>query len=324
VWLAAQLAWPAPVSSDSFAAFAVRRLLAAVLVVVIVTSLTFVLVRVLTPENFAGERAMPVELAAYLERVFLHWDFGESTQRPFGPVATMLGAGLGADVALFVGSVVVGLTLGVAGGVVCALRPRTVVARCLEFCAAILVCTPVYVVAMVAILLFSPAVGAPVPIFLVSPNSYVAFADDPARWLRALSTPWLVAGLPLAAMTLRMVRATFPEVLAEDYVRTAAGKGLAPRRIALRHALPVAVPPALSLAGAYAPMLIANVILVEAVFGIPGLYRLIPSALDQANFPVLQAMVVVGTVIVVVSNALVDVVLAALDPRVTMGSGARP
>ena len=98
--------------------------------------------------------------------------------------------------------------------------------------------------------------------------------DDPARWLRALFVPWIVAGLPLAAMSLRMVRATFPEVLAEDYVRTAAGKGLAPRRITLRHALPVAVPPALSLVGAYAPMLLANVILVEAVFGIPGLYRL--------------------------------------------------
>ena len=138
------------------------------------------------------------------------------------------------------------------------------------------------------------------PVFLVSPNTYAAFSEDPARWLRALLVPWVVAGLPLAAMTLRMVRATFPEVLAEDYVRTARGKGLAPRRIALRHTLPVALPPTFSLAGAYVPMLIANVILVEAVFGIPGLYRLIPSAIDNANFPVLQAIVVVGTVIVVV------------------------
>ena len=103
-----------------------------------------------------------------------------------------------------------------------------------------LVCAPVYVVGMMAILLFAPAVDAPVPVFLVSPNTYDAFSEDPARWFRALFVPWIVAGLPLASMTLRMVRATFPEVLAEDYVRTAAGKGLAPRRIALRHALPVA------------------------------------------------------------------------------------
>jgi peptide/nickel transport system permease protein len=312
------------VSSDSFAAFAARRALAAVLVTVAVTSLTFVMLRVLTPENFADERAVPVELAAYLQRVFLHWDFGISTQRPFGPVAGMLAAALPADLALFVGSMAVGLGLGVLGGVICALRPRTLVARGLEVSAAVLMCAPVYVVGMMAILLFAPSVGAPVPVFVVSPNTYAPVSDDPARWLRALLVPSIVAGLPLAAMVLRMVRATFPEVLAEDYVRTARGKGLAPRRIAVRHALPVAVPPALSLAGAYAPMLIANVILIEAVFGIPGLYRLIPSAIDNANFPVLQAMVVVGTVIVVVCNAIVDVALAALDPRVTTGSAARP
>jgi peptide/nickel transport system permease protein len=304
------------VSSDSFTAFAARRAIAAVLVTVTVTSLTFVMLRVLTPENFAGERAVPVELVSYLERVFLHWDLGFSTQRPFGSVAGMLAAALPADLALFVGAVVAGLALGIVGGVVCALRPRTVLSRCLEACAAVLVCAPVYVVGMIAILLFAPAVDAPVPVFLVSPNTYVPFSDDPARWLRALLVPWIVAGLPLAAMVLRMVRATFPEVLAEDYVRTAAGKGIGPRRIAFRHVLPIAVPPALTLTGAYAPMLIANVILIEAVFGIPGLYRLIPSAIDNANFPVLQAMVVVGTVIVVVSNAIVDVALSALDPRV--------
>src|SRR6185436_20026721 len=123
--------------------------------------------------------------------------------------------------------------------VACALRPRTVLSRCLQACAAVLVCAPVYVVGMMAILLFSPSVDAPVPVFLVSPNTYTSFSDDPARWLRALVVPWIVAGLPLAAMVLRMVRATFPEVLAEDYVRTAAGKGVAPRRITFRHVLPV-------------------------------------------------------------------------------------
>ena len=62
--------------------------------------------------------------------------------------------------------------------------------------------------------------------------------------------------------------------------------------------------------------MLANVILVEAVFGIPGIYRLIPGAVDNRNFPVLMAIVIVGAVFVVVANALVDVMLAALDPRV--------
>jgi peptide/nickel transport system permease protein len=229
--------------SESFAAFAARRALAAVLVMMAVSALTFVLLRVLAPAAFAGERSLPVELAAYLERAFLQLDFGTSSQQPFRPVATMLGDALPADLALVAGSIAVGLALGLAGGTVCALRPRTLLARALEAAAAVLVCAPVYVVGMVAILLFSPSVGAPVPVFLVAPNSYVGLTDDPAAWLRALIVPWIVAGLPLAAMALRMVRATFPEALAEDFVRTAAAKGLGPRRISVRHALPVAMPP---------------------------------------------------------------------------------
>ena len=91
-----------------------------------------------------------------------------------------------------------------------------------------------------------------------------------------------------------MVRATLPEVLSEDYVRTATAKGLAPRRITFLHTLPVALPPTLALIGTYIPIMLANVILVEAVFGIPGIYRLIPNAVDGRNFPVLMAIVIVA------------------------------
>jgi peptide/nickel transport system permease protein len=93
-------------------------------------------------------------------------------------------------------------------------------------------------------------------------------------------------------------------------------KGLTPRRITWRHTLPVALPATIALAGASIPTLIANVILVEAVFGIPGIYRLIPNAIDGRNFPVLMAIVIVASVLVVVANAIADVLQAALDPRV--------
>ena len=86
-------------------------------------------------------------------------------------------------------------------------------------------------------------------------------------------------------MCLRMVRATLPEVLDEDFVRTATAKGLTPRQVTLRHTLPVALPATLSLIGGYMPILLANVILVEAVFGIPGIYRLIPGALERSQLP---------------------------------------
>jgi peptide/nickel transport system permease protein len=302
--------------SDSFAVYVARRACSVVIVAVSLSSLTFLMLHVLTPESFDDPRPVYTELLDYLNRVFLHADLGSSTRPPFLPVRRLLADALPADVALLVGAMVVGPALGIAGGMVCVRRQGTLVARLLGGLAAVVLCAPVYFVGFLVILLFAPSVGAPIPIPLVTTNTYQPLSEDPFQWLRALLVPWLVAGLPLAAMCLRMVRATLPEVLDEDFVRTATAKGLTPRRVSLRHTLPVALPATLTLIGGYIPIMIANVILVEAVFGIPGIYRLIPNAVDNRNFPVLMAVVIVGSVLVVVANAIVDVIHAALDPRV--------
>jgi peptide/nickel transport system permease protein len=306
--------------SDSLAVYVARRALTAVLVAVALSALTFLMLRLLTPESFPDPRALHVELVDYLADVFLRADFGNSLQQPFLPVRTMLLDALPADLSLLIGAVIIGPALGIAGGMVCVRRPRSLAARALGALAAIFLCAPVYFVGFLTILLFAPSVGAPIPIFLVTTNTYAGLTDDPVTWLRSLVVPWIVAGLPLAAMCLRMIRGTLPEVLNEDFVRTATAKGLTPRRIAFRHTLPVALPATISLVGAYMPVLLANVILVEAVFGIPGIYRLIPGAVDNRNFPLLQAIVIVAAILVVVANAIADMILAALDPRVRLTS----
>jgi peptide/nickel transport system permease protein len=302
--------------SDSFAVYVARRMLAVVVVSVTLSAVTFLMLHLLTPESFDDPRPLHVELFTYLRDVFLRADFGVSTQRPFLPVRSMLGDAIPADLSLLVGALLVGSVAGILGGTVCARRPGTFAARALQGLAAVFLCAPVYFVGFLVILLFAPNVGAPVPIPLVTVNTYQGLGEDPIAWLRALLVPWFVAGLPLAAQCLRMVRATLPEVVDEDYVRTATAKGLTPRRITLRHTLPVALPPTLVLIGSYIPIMLANVILVEAVFGIPGIYRLIPNAVDGRNFPVLMAIVIVASVLVVVFNAIADVLQAALDPRV--------
>lgn len=306
--------------SDSFAVYAARRALTAVLVAITLSAVTFLMLRVLTPESFPDPRGLHVELADYLVDVFVHADFGVSEQRPFLPVRTMLLDALPADLSLLIGALVAGSALGIAGGLVCARHPHSIVSRLLGALAAIALCAPVYFVGFLTILLFAPSVDAPIPIGVVTTNSYAGLTEDPSAWLRALLVPWFVAGLPLAAMCLRMVRATLPDVLEEDFVRTATAKGLAPRRISLLHTLPVALPATISLIGAYMPVLLANVILVEAVFGIPGIYRLIPGAVDNRNFPLLQAIVIVAAILVVIANAIADMILAALDPRVRVTS----
>jgi peptide/nickel transport system permease protein len=301
---------------DSFTVFLARRAVAAVAVSLAVCVLTFVTLHGLAPESAHDTQSLPLALAHYLRRVLLHGDFGRSTERPYGTVVSVLAGTLPADVSLLVGGMVAGLIGGLAGGMVCARAPRSLPARAVEGVAAVLLCAPVYFVGLLVILLFAPSIDPPLPVFLVVVNAYAPLTQDPVAWLHALVVPWFVVGAPLAAICLRMLRATLPEVAGEDFVRTARAKGLSPRAVSVRHTLPVALPATVSLAGAYTPLLIGNVILVEAVFGIPGAYRLIPSAIDTADFPLLQAIVIIGAVFVVLTNALADVTLAALDPRV--------
>ena len=302
--------------SDSFAVYVARRALSVVIVVVALSSLTFVMLHVLTPESFDDPRPVYVELLDYPNGFFLHLDWGNSVTPPFLPVRHMLADAVPADIALLVGAMVLGTLLGdrgQAGLRAHARDDRRPADRAPRHPRAV---RAVYFIGFLTILLFAPSIDAPIPIPLVITNSYSGLTDDPVQWLHALIVPWFVAGLPLAAMCLRMVRATLPEVIGEDFVRTAAAKGLSPRRITLLHTLPVALPPTISMIGGYVPIMLANVILVEAVFGIPGIYRLIPGAVENRNFPLLMAIVIVAAILVVVFNAIVDVILAALDPRV--------
>jgi peptide/nickel transport system permease protein len=177
-------------------------------------------------------------------------------------------------------------------------------------------CTPVYVIGMAAILLFKPGIDAPFPFGILPYHGYIPFAENPLKWLHSLIVPWIAAGLPLAAVCMRMTRATMMELRDEDFIRTAAAKGLSPVAISVRHVLPVAMPPVVSLAGAYTPLLIGNVILIEKVFDVPGIYQVIPGALAFGDYLMIQAIVIVTALFVVIVNGLVDIALAALDPRV--------
>ena len=87
-----------------------------------------------------------------------------------------------------------------------------------------LLCAPVYVTGMMVILLFAPSIDPPLPFWLVTVNTYTGPGQNPGAWLHALIVPWFIAGAPLAAMCLRMVRATLPEVMDAEFVQTAQGR----------------------------------------------------------------------------------------------------
>jgi len=301
--------------ASSLPVFALRRLFAAVLLAVAVSALTFLTLHGLYPEAFGDTRPLLVECFHFLVTTFVHFDLGQD-----GQVAEEIGRGLGADFSLLLGALAFGVLAGMAGGVVCARHPGSWRARVLHISALLALCTPVYVLGMAAILLFKPGISAPLPIGLLPYHGYVPFLDNPLKWLHALVVPWVIAGLPLAAVCMRMTTATMLELRNEDFIRTATAKGLSPLAVSARHVLPVAMPPVISLAGAYTPLLIGNVILLEKVFDVPGIYQVIPGAIDFGNYPLIQGVVIVTAIFVVIVNGLVDIALAALDPRTRLAS----
>jgi len=296
--------------------FAARRVAAAVLIALLVSAITFVMLHVLRPESFFDPRPLPAQLGDYLWKAFTRFDLGQSYQPPFRPVGELIRERLGADLALFAGAAAFGVGAGVLGGVVCARHPRSKRAFVLNVLATFAICAPVYWVALLALVLFGRGIGTIVDLgFLIDTGLYQPLLQDPLAWFASLLVPWMIAGAPLAAICLRLTASTMRDVDDEDFVRTALAKGLSERRVAYRHTLPTAIAPTVSFAGAYAPLLVGNALLVEQVFNIPGVFRYTPGAVSNGDFPLLQGMVLVGAVLVVLGNLVADLVLARLDPR---------
>jgi peptide/nickel transport system permease protein len=302
-------------------AFVVRRLLSVVAVMVGVAALVFSVFYAFRPERVADGTGYFHQLAHFLERAFLHLDLGTSQERAlsFQPITPLLRASFPADLSLVVGGLVVGTAAGIALGAVAHQRRGTFVARGLDGFAAFGMSAPVYWLGAMAVVFFHPEVGEIARLPISKPNTYQPLTADPLAWLQSLWLPWIILGIPLAAITMRMMRASLAETFEEDFVRTARGKGLTPARVMRRHAIPAASAPVVSLVGVTMGIVITNTILLEHTFSVPGMFSLMTRALGEADLPVIEGVAIAGALLVVVANLLADVVHAWLDPRVRSG-----
>jgi peptide/nickel transport system permease protein len=300
-------------------AFLLRRLLSVVAVMVAAAALVFTTFYAFRPETLSDGTGFFHQLGHYLDRAFLHFDLGRSWDRglSFGPVSDQLRKGFPADVSLVVGGIVVGAALGVLLGAIAAQRRRnSLVGRGLDGFAAFGMSAPVYWVGAMFVLFFHPQVGTIARLPISEPNTYQPLTKDPLAWLSALWLPWIILGLPLAAIVMRMMRASLAETLDEDFVRTARGKGLSPRRVMRRHAVPAASAPVISLVGVSMSTLVTNAILLEHAFSIPGIFNLMTRAMGQGDLPIIEGVAIGGALLVVIANLVADLVHAWLDPRV--------
>ena len=145
---------------------------------------------------------------------------------------------------------------------------------------------------------------------------YVPFSSDPIGNVQRLLLPALCLSLPITANLARLLRSTLLEALGQDYVRTARAKGVSERLVLYRHALRNALIPFVTSVGIMAGYLLGGAIVIEQVFAIPGLGRLILGAIAERNYPLIQATILLVTCSFVLVNFLVDLLYAVIDPRV--------
>ena len=300
------------------------RLASAVLTFVAVAALTSLIPRVLRPELYPG--GVVTGVAHDLERLFLHFDLGRAWLWPAEPPITpMFKRTFAADLWLLAGAMLIGVGGGVAAGLWCASRRRSLAARVLEVSAMVVYCTPVYVVGLLLLLAFNPTFGAlPLPAFFDAYPIWASPWNHTWDWFRSMLLPWLVLAAPLGAMVLRLTLATVIDALDEDYVRTAYAKGLAGRTVIRRHAAPASYVTTASFVGVSIPLIITNMVLVERVLAVPGFFaftwralgNLDPVGPHTRDYPMIQALTLWGAVLIIVSSLILDAVLHRLDPRI--------
>jgi peptide/nickel transport system permease protein len=145
---------------------------------------------------------------------------------------------------------------------------------------------------------------------------YVPFAEDPRGNLARLVLPVVAVSLPMIAGLSRILRSSLLEVLSLDYVRTGKAKGLSRRVLLYKHALRNALIPVVTVIGVQTGYLLSGVVVIEQVFAIPGIGRLIIGAISERNYPLVQGVILVITAFFVIINMLVDFAYAWIDPRV--------
>lgn len=270
------------------------------------------------PETYAAlreragfDRPLPVQYLTYVGGA-LTGDLGVSF-RTGQPVTTALMERLPATLSLAATALLVALLIAVPLGIVSALRSGRAADHVATVVSQIGVSVPDFWMAILLILLFSGTFG------LLPPSGYESLFEDPVAWAEHMVLPAVTIGVVSGAILTRFIRAAVLESLGEDYVRTARSKGLRESLVLRRHVLRNALIPIITVTGVQLASLLGGVIVVEVVFAWPGLGRLTLDAVGSRDYPVLQGAVLLFAALFLLVNLLVDVLYAAVDPRIRYG-----
>jgi peptide/nickel transport system permease protein len=315
--------------------FVLKRLGAMVVVLFIVSLLTFLIFNVVPnsdpAQRMAGKNATPTLVAAINEE----WGFEDSLPRQY---LTMMGKifsgdlisyegreevderileGIPATFSLCLGAAVIWIFFGILFGYLSAVREGGLLDRMLTILAVSGISIPVFWLAAVLLNYLSYETG------LFPAQGYVEFVENPIDWAYHLVLPWLTLAIVYVGFYSRVLRSNMLDVMNEDYVRTAYAKGLGKRQVMTRHVLRNSLIPIVTIFGLDVGVLLGGAIVVEAIFSLDGVGQYAYEALKNFDLPPVMAIVLFGAFFVVLFNAIVDIATAYLDPRVKLGGSTR-
>lgn len=249
------------------------------------------------------DRPVIIQYFDFLRKVILHGDFGESFVAKI-PAIELLVERLPATVQLAVAALIVINFIAVPVGVIAAIRRYSLMDNVATFTALVGQAMPLFWFGIMLIIIFGVWLGW-LPI-------------SGSGTLLHLILPAITLGSWILPVNMRLVRSGMMEVLNQDYIRTARAKGLAEKKVLIKHAFKNAAIPVVTVSGMQFGALLGGAVVTETVFAWPGLGRLAVDSIRMGDYPVVQAIVVIFAMIIVLANLTADIVAALIDPRIRL------
>ncbi|OEJ41082.1 ABC transporter permease [Streptomyces agglomeratus] len=331
--------------------YILRRTIAAVILLLVVTAVTFGIFFLLPrlagqsvdqlAQQYIGKNPTPEDIAAVKRNLGLdqpvytqYWEFikgilvgadydlGPTTVHCNAPcfgysfkdhleVWPQLMDRLPVTISLASGAAVLWLLSGVTAGVISALRPGSVFDRAAMGVSLAGVSLPMFFTGQLALLLFSYKLE-------IFGRTYVPLTENPAQWANTMFLPWCSLALLYSAIYARLTRSGMLETMNEDFIRTARAKGLRERKVVVRHGLRAALTPIITVFGMDLGLLLGGALITESVFSLHGIGEYAVQGITANDLPPILGVTLVAAFFVVICNLLVDLLYAAVDPRVRL------
>jgi peptide/nickel transport system permease protein len=309
-------------------AFILRRLLSAIPVLFIVSLVTFMIMWLVPGDvsaEIAGTDATPEDLAAIRERLGLDRPIWERALAWYGALAkgdlgysyllnrTVSDAvleRLPVTLSLAGLALVLATVMGVLLGIFAAIRHNTIFDQGAMVTALLGLSIPDFWFGIVLIIFFGVWLG------WLPTGGFVPFSEDPGGWMRSMILPAFTLAVTQMGFIARMTRSAMLDVLNQDYIRTARAKGMTSGTVIFVHALRNAMIPIVTVVGVLTGVLLSGAVVIEMVYSLPGVGRLIVGAIQRRDFPIIQGGLLITACVFVFVNILVDIIYVWIDPRV--------